>query len=254
MLLTVTDLDFYYNNRHILDKISFEVRPGRVVAILGINGAGKSTLLRCLAGILTTRQGSVCCDEVPVTQLSRREAAKIFGYVPQSRGTEKTTVFESVLLGRRPHFVLAPTRKDLDETEGIMRRLGLEELAFMPVEALSGGQARKVAVARALTQKPALLLLDEPTSGLDMKSRLELAEIIESEVAQRDIAAVVATHDLPLALSIAHQLVLLKGKKVLDVVAKDDFNATHVKDVFGVEAILTEVAGRKIVVPLTASR
>lgn len=135
-----------------------------------------------------------------------------------------------------------------------MRRLGLEELAFMPVEALSGGQARKVAVARALTQKPALLLLDEPTSGLDMKSRLELAEIIESEVAQRDIAAVVATHDLPLALSIAHQLVLLKGKKVLDVVAKDDFNATHVKDVFGVEAILTEVAGRKIVVPLTASR
>lgn len=249
MRLDVTNLGYAYEQRPILERIAFSVRPGRVVAVLGINGAGKSTLLRCLAGILTPKNGVVAWDGTDITRFSRREAARIFGYVPQGRGSAKTTVFENVLLGRRPHFTLAPSREDLALAEAVIRRLGLEELAFMTVDALSGGQARKVAVARALAQKPRLLLMDEPTAGLDLKSRLELAEIIAQEVAQGGVAAVVATHDLPLALAVAHELVLLRDRTVLDVVAREDFEAGHVEAVFGVRAVLVEVAGRTVVVP-----
>jgi iron complex transport system ATP-binding protein len=246
----VTGLDYAYDRRPILEKIGFTVQPGQVVVVLGVNGAGKSTLLRCLAGILTPQGGAVACDGLDVTRLTRRQAARLFGYVPQGRSPGKMTVFENVLLGRRPHFTLSPSRRDMALAEAVIRRLGLEELSFMTLDALSGGQARKVAVARALAQKPRLLLLDEPTAGLDMKSRLELADIIEQEVAQGEVAAVVATHDLPLALAVAHHLVLLRGHTVLDVVAREDFTARHVEEVFGVKAVLVEVAGRQVVVPV----
>lgn len=171
MILNVQDLSFRYNGHPVLQDIGFEAVLGEIVAILGPNGAGKTTLLRCLNRILRPQTGTVMLGEQDLATSSLREIARSMAYVPQHIEPTRVTVFDAILLGRRPWIGWDMRRDDILKVQAIIDQLNLTGLALRHVNEMSGGELQKVAIARALVQEPRVLLLDEPTSSLDLKNQ-----------------------------------------------------------------------------------
>jgi iron complex transport system ATP-binding protein len=139
MILSVAHVQFAYNGLPVLKGLTFDVKAGQVIAVLGVNGAGKSTLLKCINRILKPAQGVILVGGHDVREMSRIEAARRFGYVPQHRDEEEMVVFDAVLLGRKPHIKWAATTRDMEVVERVIRETGLSALAMRPVNRLSGG-------------------------------------------------------------------------------------------------------------------
>ena len=137
MMLKVDDVEFGYSSVPTLHDITFSIDPGDVLSILGPNGVGKTTLLKCLNRILGYRGGSVMVEGQDITLLDKRDIARRMGYVPQRGDVSRMTVFDAVLLGRRPHIEWDATKKDLGITGRVIELLGLEELALKSVDALA---------------------------------------------------------------------------------------------------------------------
>ncbi len=208
MILAVEGLEFGYNSHPVLKDVRFEVCRGELFAILGNNGAGKSTLLRCLNRILTPRAGAILIDGEDLAALTRLDVARRVGYVAQRHESTRVTVFDAVLLGRRPHIRWDATEKDMAVVRGVLAALGLEEFSLRYLDELSGGELQKVIIARALAQEPRVLLLDEPTSNLDLRNQYEVLRIVKQAARERDIAAVVVMHDINLAMRFADRFLL----------------------------------------------
>jgi len=170
MILKVDGIEFSYNSHPVLSNISFEVNRGEILSILGNNGAGKTTLLKCISRILKPVRGVVFVDGKSLSDISATEIARKISYVPQRQDVSRFTVFDTVLLGRKPYIRWDVSKKDLLIVEEILDRLGLKTLALKYLDQLSGGELQKVSIARALAQDPEILLLDEPTNNLDLKS------------------------------------------------------------------------------------
>lgn len=249
MNLSVTDLDFAYNSHPILRRIRFSIAPGTLLCVLGVNGAGKSTLLKCLNRILKPSGGTVMLGADDLSTLSRNESAKRLGYVPQQHRQTQLNVFEAVLLGRKPYLSWGPGPKDYELVEGLMTQLGLGHLAMRPVEDLSGGETQKVAIARALAQTPQFLLLDEPTSNLDLKNQLDVMGLVRRVIESQRLAAVVAIHDLNLAMRFGDQFLFLKDHQVHDMVDKQALSAETIQQVYGVKVTLQKFGSQTIIVP-----
>ena len=210
MILSVGGIEFAYNGRPVLKDVTFEILPGEILAILGVNGAGKSTLLKCMNGILKAQKGCVLLDKQEVALMERNERARNFGYVPQHRGEEAMVVFDAVLLGRKPWIGWSASDEDLEIVDRAIRLLSLEPLALRPLHTLSGGEAQKVLIARALAQEPEVLLLDEPTNSLDVKNQVEIMALLKRVVKEHKLIAAVSIHDLNLALRFADRFLMLK--------------------------------------------
>jgi iron complex transport system ATP-binding protein len=250
MILSVDNIRFSYNSHPVIDKVSFDLEKGCLLAILGVNGAGKSTLLKCLNRILRPQTGSVMLGEEDLHRLSQNAIARRMGYVPQQHPATNLTVFESVLLGRRPHMGLTVGATDYAVVDQTIRQMGLAELALCPVRDLSGGEAQKVMIARALAQSPSILLLDEPTSNLDLKNQLEVMGLLRSVVSARGLMAVVAIHDLNLAVRFADYFLFIKDHRIHAMATVDDLCADTIAQVYGVEVLIQEVGGHRVVVPV----
>ena len=210
MILNVQDLSFRYNSHPVLQDVRCEAAPGEIVAILGPNGAGKTTLLRCLNAMLVPHKGTVMLGGRDLLALSRREIAQSMAYVPQHIEPPRMTAFDAILLGRRPWIGWDIRRDDILKVQAIIDQLGLGDLALRHVDAMSGGELQKVAIARALVQEPSVLLLDEPTSSLDLKNQHAIMRFIRSIVQVHHLTALMTMHDLNLALHYADKFVLLK--------------------------------------------
>lgn len=249
MILQVNDVHFRYNSRPVLDGLSFNVERGTILGVLGVNGAGKSTLLKCINKILRPQNGSVLVEDNNLSTMSRTEIAKRMGYVPQRHGEDKLTVFDTVLLGRRPYIEWSTTNRDLDIVEKVIQLMRLEALAMRPVTQLSGGETQKVVIARALAQEPDLLLLDEPTSNLDLKNQLEVMNLVRHVVSEHGLAAIISVHDLNLALRFADRFLLLKDGVIHTLSDRDGLTAEIIKDVYEVDVILGDMDGYPVVIP-----
>jgi iron complex transport system ATP-binding protein len=254
MTLSVEDVQFGYNGREILRDIAFRLEKGAILGVFGVNGAGKSTLLKLLNRVLKPRKGTVLIDEKDVASLKRIELARLMGYVPQKFTEEPLTVFDAVLLGRRPHIEWGPTAKDFEVVETVIRTMGLEKHALRRVTELSGGEAQKVVIARALAQEPDVLLLDEPTSSLDMKNQLEVMTLVKAVTSARGVAVVVSLHDLNLALRFADLFLMLKNGMVHCFTDRASLTPEIIGYVYGVEVILAEVRGFPVVIPVAQSQ
>lgn len=249
MNLSVTDLGFAYNGHPVLRRISFSIAPGTLLCVLGVNGAGKSTLLKCLNRILKPSGGTVMLGADDLSTLSRNESAKRIGYVPQHHHQAQLTVFESVLLGRKPHLSWGPGPEDYELVEDLMAKLGLGHLAMRPVQDLSGGETQKVAIARALAQTPRIMLLDEPTSNLDLKNQLDVMGLVRRVIETQRLAAVVAIHDLNLAVRFGDQFLFLKDHQVHDMVDKQSLSAETIRQVYGVKVAIQKYGLQTVIIP-----
>jgi len=203
MILSVDGIEFSYNGRPVLRDIKFSVNRGEVLSILGNNGAGKTTLLRCINRILKPKRGTVLIDGNDLFSLSSREIARRVGYAAQRHEGGRITVFDAVLLGRKPHIGWEASEKDLEIVREVLASLSLEDLSLRYLDELSGGELQRVIIARALAQEPRVLLLDEPTSSLDLKNQYEVMKIVKDAAEERRIAVVLVMHDLNLALRFA---------------------------------------------------
>ncbi len=182
--------------------------------------------------------------------MSRRDVARRVGYVPQRHSAERLSVYESVLLGRKPHMGWAITRDDYAIVEGILHQMGLESLALRPLTDLSGGEVQKVMIARAMAQSPRILLLDEPTSSLDLKNQLEVMGLIRYVVREQGLSAVVSIHDLNLAVRFANAFLFLRDHQVHALVDREALTPDIIQEVYDVEVIIQEIAGHTTVIPL----
>ena len=250
MKLSVAGIDFSYRSAAILEDVSFEAQPGELLCILGVNGSGKSTLLKCINRILRPRRGTVLVDERAVFDMPQRTVARHLGYVPQKHVETQLNVYETVLMGRRPHVQWALGEKDYAIVEQVLNQLGLQELAMRPVDRLSGGQLQKVIIARALAQSPGVLLLDEPISNLDLKNQIEVMQLVQGVARTEKLAAVLTIHDLNMALRFGDRFLFLKDRKVQAVTDRAGFTPELIELVYGVPVSLHACNGHAMVVPV----
>ncbi|MFE6736667.1 ABC transporter ATP-binding protein [Microbacterium sp. NPDC057650] len=252
MSLEITDIEFSYPGHKVLKGVSLEVQQGSFCALLGPNGSGKSTLTKILAGVNRPSTGRVRFDGVDLLALRRREHARTVGYVPQSAEAPfDLTVREAVLLGRTPHYGLRPGRKDWQKVDDAIELLGLTELEGRRLSELSGGQAQRAIVARAIAQDTRLLLLDEPTSALDLRYQVETLQLVRWITRQRGITALIAIHDLNHAGRFCDQTVLLNGGRIVASGSPlEAFEAELLREVYGLDVTVEERDGYAEVRPV----
>lgn len=231
--LRVEQLAFSYGRRTVLADVSFDVSPGEIVAVLGPNGSGKSTLLRCLNRILRSQHGRVQLDGRLLSAMTAEQLAGRIAYVPQRIEAAPLSVFDAVLLGRKPYFTWFAESRDYEIVERMLHRLKLAEMAQRPIDQLSGGEIQKVALARALVQEPKLLLLDEPTSALDMKNQVEILSLLREIVRERNIMAMLSIHDVNLAIRHTDRFLLLRNGRLLGDLRRDGLTPEILERVYG---------------------
>jgi len=250
MTLEIRDLHFSYVDKDVLHGLTFDLPSGCLAAILGENGSGKSTLLKNINRLLKPRTGVVLIDGAAVGNMSGREIARHFGYMPQRQEAAHCTVFEAVLLGRKAREGGWTTKRDMDKVEEILRLVRLENMAMRPTVELSGGELQKVILARALAQEPKVLLLDEPINHLDPVNQIEVMSLLHAITRHLGIASLVVTHNLNNALRFADRFILLKQGRILAAGGKDIITADTIREAFQIDATIGEVGGVTVVVPM----
>jgi len=214
----------------VLGGVSVSAAAGKLLCVLGPNGSGKTTLLRCLLGELTPQSGTISLDGRAISRYSRRALAQMLAYVPQTAASAFAfTVRQIVLTGRFAHTGVLGIAggKDLDVADAAMKMTDTLRFADRMLTELSGGEAQRVMIARALAQQPSVILLDEPTSHLDIKNQLVIYRMMGRLAHDWKMAVVCVSHDVNLAARFADELVLMRAGRVVaagspgDVVRSD---------------------------------
>ena len=247
-MIEVQNLSFSYGHHPVLSHVGFTAQSGECVGILGNNGAGKSTLITCINRIRTPDSGSVLIDGKAVGNMSRRELARSVAYVAQKNEMSQTTVFDCVLLGRKPYIRWAVGEEDLRLCTAMIHRVGLEALELRSLDELSGGELQKVMLARALVQRPKVLLLDEPTSNLDPRNQYEMMELVREVAREQHITVLIVIHDLNLALRYCDRFFFLKDGSGYRYGGLEVVDQHTIESVYGVCAKVMVVGGRRIVI------
>ncbi len=245
MRLTVEDLAFGYPGKPVGRDVSFALDGGEVLCLLGPNGGGKTTLFKTILRLLAPQHGRVAVDGAPVAGWSRRDLARVFGYVPQAQlGVFPFTVLEMVLMGRTAHVgpFSTPSRRDRQVAEEMLALLGIGHLGARPYTEISGGERQLTLIARALAQQPAILVMDEPTASLDFGNQVRvLGEI--AQLARRGIAVMLSTHDPDHAFLCAHRVALLHEGRLARLGAPEEvITRESLHAVYGVEVTVLEIA------------
>ena len=250
MILEVKDVSFSYGKFPVLSHINLRVEKGKVTSILGVNGAGKSTLLKCINGILKVHSGEILINGKDIRRMSRTEIAREISYVPQRSEIPSITVFEAVLLGRKPYIKWDATKNDIEITKNVLKMLDLERFSLRYITEISGGEFQKVVIARALVQQPKVMLLDEPTNNLDLKNQFEVMDIIKKISRIHNIASVVVMHDINLALRFSDEFVLMKEGKIFASGGIEVITPENVESVYGIPVMIEKINGHILVEPI----
>ncbi len=213
MILEARGISVRYRHKAplALQAVSCQVHPSELVAIVGPNGSGKTTLVRALLGLVPLEQGTVLVDGRSVEEWSRRSLAQTIGVVgQQEEAVFPLNVAETVMLGRYARLgpLGAPGPADRAAVHMALERCDIVGLADRSADSLSGGEWKRVRIARALAQQPRALVLDEPTASLDVRHEMELFELVR-QLVDGGLASLVITHHLNLAARFADRIVLL---------------------------------------------
>lgn len=254
-IIEVKDISFSYDNRNknVFENISFSIKQGDVLCILGPNGTGKTTLLKCLNGLQEINNGEILLNGKNLNSLSFSEISKLVGYIPQGHiSTFPFSVIDVVLMGRSPYINLidSPTENDFKIAEKSLKNLGILHMKDRAYTNLSGGEKQLVFLARVLAQEPGLLILDEPTSHLDFGNQIRLLEIIEN-LSKKGLTIIMSSHFPDHSFLGSNKVAIMKNKNFIalgnpcSVITKD-----NLKKAYDIDIELIEVSNkRKVCVP-----
>jgi len=248
-----------YESIEVLNSLSFSARGGEFVGVLGPNGSGKTTLLRTISRTLKPYEGVVLLNESDVYQMTNRGVAKEMTVVPQdSLIAFSFTALDVVLMGRNPHLTRFQTEssEDLAIARKAMRLTGVWHLADRPITDVSGGERQRIVIARALTQKPRVLLLDEPTLHLDINSQIEIMDLLKNLCKENKIIVIAVFHDFNLAARYCDKLILLHDKKIVSLGKPEEvLTKGNISEVFGVGAFVKRhpITNSLYVIPISTS-
>lgn len=205
-----------YPGREVLKHVDLNLKPGKVLVLVGPNGCGKSTLLKSSCGLLPKSGGEILLDGAPLEDYSARLIAQKVAYLPQSRSVPNITARRMVLHGRFPYlpYPRRYRREDRQIAEQALRWADAAEIADRPVAELSGGQRQKVYLAMAVAQDTETILMDEPTTFLDVRHQLEVMALVR-RLAERGKAVVLVLHDLCLAMETADELAVMEEGRLV---------------------------------------
>lgn len=237
----------------IVGPVDVRVPDGSWLGVLGPNGAGKTTLLRAIAGV-AEHTGRVTLDGADTAEMSRRGLAQRIAVVAQKPVVpDGITVADYVLLGRTPHISYFGSSGfgDLAVVGEVLEALDLTAAAARPVASLSGGEAQRVYVARALAQEPSVLLLDEPTTSLDVGRQQDVLELVDHLRRERGVTVIAALHDLSLAGQFADALLLLhEGVQVAVGAPASVLTEEIIREFYGAEVRMVSVEGGDVLIPI----
>ncbi len=216
-MLEVQNISINYGGISVVEDVSFALRKGAIIALLGANGAGKTTLLKSLNAALPVAKGAILLDEKLLENYSRREIAQKIAVIAQETETKfPVSVLEFILAGRFAQGAAFgwETERDLQIAADCLNLCDLKNYESRLMNQLSGGERQRVVLARALATQAKILLLDEPTANLDLAHQALMFRLVKERCKTCDSAAIVITHDLNLASEFADEIILLKNGKI----------------------------------------
>lgn len=237
-IMTLNNVAIGYHNTAIIDDINLSLPEKEITCLLGANGCGKTTLMRTILGLLPAIHGDILLNNQSIKSLKQRDIAKVIAYVPQAHDTPFTfTVLDMVMMGLTPHISLFSVPGDAEKNQALqqLERLNIPHLATRLYSTLSGGEKQLVLIARALIQKPLLLIMDEPAASLDFGNQIRLLEQIE-KLKAHGITVLMSTHHPQHAAAIADNVILLdKQQKARQGLSKSMLTLTNLAALYNVD-------------------
>jgi len=252
-LIRIEHLTKIYERGEVLalNDVSFTVKKGEFLVLLGLSGSGKSTLLRCINRLIEPTAGTIVFDGIDVTRSSsrqlrqiRRRMAMIF---QQFNLVKRSTVLTNVLSGRLGYVSPAASaihkfsKQDIDMAMADLDRVGIPEQAYKRADELSGGQQQRVGIARALMQQPDLLMADEPVSALDPATSHSVMQHLETMNREDGVTVIASLHFLSLARRYGTRILALKDGEIVFEGLPTEIDEAKFKEIYGEEAEEVEV-------------
>lgn len=219
-LMEVKNISAGYSRKMVVENISFEIKEGELIGLLGVNGSGKSTLIKAICNIIG-HSGQVVINNTSIEGLKTAELAKIISYVPQQSGIGiDISVLSVVMMGFNSKLRLfeQPTEDMYNKAKAVINLVGLSDVINKNYMLLSQGQKQMVILARALVGQGNMIVMDEPESALDYNIRYKSMNIVKDWIRTDKRAGLVILHDIMLALNNCDRLILLKDKHISDIV------------------------------------
>jgi iron complex transport system ATP-binding protein len=255
--LRICGINCYYGSVKVLENVSFSINAGEFAGLLGPNGSGKTTLLRTISRVLKPKVGAVYLNEADIYRMRSREVAKNIAVVPQDAAMDfDFTALDVVLMGRHPYmgrFGMG-NEEDLAVVRRAMELTNTWHLAERCINELSGGERRRVIIARALAQEPKVLLLDEPTTHLDIGNQLEIMDLLKELCAKKGLIVLAVFHDFNLASRYCDYVILLDKGKIVSIGDVDEvLTRENIKKVFQVDVVVKRhpITGSLYVTPIS---
>lgn len=238
-MIELRSVSFRYRKDWVLQDLSFQIEKGEFVGVIGPNGSGKSTLLKILSSLLIPQKGEIFYEGIPLRRMNRIDIAKKVAVVPQE--THLLFPFkavEIVLMGRSPYLghLLFERAIDLEIARKAMEWTETIQFSERPMDELSGGERKRVFIARALAQEPEVILLDEPTSNLDIHHQLDFLELILHLNQERGLTIIMASHDINIASEFCGRLILLWHGEIFKMgTPREVITKENIEKVYGCE-------------------
>ncbi|MDN5356852.1 MAG: ABC transporter ATP-binding protein [Candidatus Methanomethylophilaceae archaeon] len=243
MSLDVRDLFYNYDGKPVLKDVSFQIKEGEILGILGPNGCGKTTLLGNLNRNLSPKGGCVMLDGRDLEEHKKKDIAKDIAVVPQdSRVGFSFTVREIVSMGRMPfqEAFQGDSPEDLRIIDDAMKKTNVLEMADRYINTMSGGERQKVIIARAVAQTPKILLMDEPTLHLDISAQFDILDLVYSLSRNEGLTVVIVSHDLPMVARYCDRIMMIHDYTIHALGKTEDvLTPENMRTVFGVDAELS---------------
>jgi iron complex transport system ATP-binding protein len=238
-MIEVHSVSFRYHEDWVLQDVSFRVEKGEFVGVIGPNGSGKTTLLKILYRLLSPQKGEILFELVPMKRMDRTDIAKRIAVVAQETHLLfPFSVLETVLMGRSPHLghLMFESEKDVEITKKAMEWTKMLPFSERSMDELSGGERKRVFIARALAQEPEVILLDEPTANLDIHHQMDFLDLILTLNRERGLTIVMASHDMNIASEFCDRLILLQGGGIYKIGTPDEvITQENIEKVYGCE-------------------